>query len=602
MAPQAPVVEIIDDDDDDDESMPASPPTLLSGRRCRATPTTAAADDYPDYLGAFSPSPPASKRRATPSTAAVPDLDSADWLAAFTPSPAVPKRRVIPSTAAGPDYLDFLDAFTPSPAVPKRGAPASAAPILLDDDTPPLPKRRPSPTPMLLLDDTPPSPFVPEIPDIAVAATPPAYATPRSSGRPSSVPGPSSTGRRHDSSGASCPISLDSDDELDDFGTLDPLAKLILPGGNSSSQEEVDHNMVENAQPINERTVKQGRKRLNKEEKDKMVEEKKRQREEKRKQKEADKIKQAEQKKLTKEKADCGSGKRALESTIVAKIDPKVIETGSIAGALLTMFSEKKLTYQIERNPMSGSILWKMVSQSDQEPALEPYILFVLQAEEFCDLISSGKFLDHVLEARNRYPTFTICYVTHKLTKYIYDREQSQYKNSDSSSRWTRPRVEQVLCKLVTHYDRVHSKDCANGDQLAEHVVGLTTSLAKCKFRKPLSWLSVHANGVTIPTSFVDKGQLKKDAWFMSLLAIPKVQPRFALAIWKKYSTMKSLLKVYMDPNKSNREKELLLQDLKCEDSLGEESRKVGSVCSRRVYRMLMAENGEMEAEEAVKS
>uniref|UniRef100_A0A453D8B3 Uncharacterized protein n=1 Tax=Aegilops tauschii subsp. strangulata TaxID=200361 RepID=A0A453D8B3_AEGTS len=36
-----------------------------------------------------------------------------------------------------------------------------------------------------------------------------------------------------------------------------------------------------------------------------------------------------------------------------------------------------------------------------------------------------------------------------------------------------------------------------------------------------------------------------------SLLAIPKVQPRFALAIWKKYSTMRSLLKVYMDPNKS---------------------------------------------------
>lgn len=57
-----------------------------------------------------------------------------------------------------------------------------------------------------------------------------------------------------------------------------------------------------------------------------------------------------------------------------------------------------------------------------QEPALEPYILFVLQAEEFCDLISSGKFLDHVLEARSLYPTFTICYVTHKLMKYIYDR------------------------------------------------------------------------------------------------------------------------------------------------------------------------------------
>uniref|UniRef100_M8B8U5 ERCC4 domain-containing protein n=1 Tax=Aegilops tauschii TaxID=37682 RepID=M8B8U5_AEGTA len=414
--------------------------------------------------------------------------------------------------------------------------------------------------------------------------------------------------------GASCPISLDSDDELDDFGTIEPLAKLILPCGNSSLQDEDDGNMEENAPPIKER---KGRKRLNKEEKDKMIEEKKRQREEKRLQKEANKIQQAEKKKSAKEKAEWGSGKRALEF-IVAKIDSKVIETGSIGGALLTMFSEKNLNFQMESNPIRGSILWKMVSQSDQEPSLEPYILFVLQAEEFCDLISSGKFFNHVLEARSHYPTFTICYVTHKLTKYIYDREQSQYNNSDSSNRWKRPPVEQVLSKLVTHYDRVHSKDCTNEVQTflyqTNSIILLHCDLdgpCSSQFvstnvalhpKKPLSWLSVNANGVTIPKGFVDKGQLKKNAWFMSLLAIPKVQPRFALAIWKKYSTMRSLLKVYMDPNKSNREKELLLQDLKCEDCLGEESRKVGPVCSRRVYRMLMAENGEMEAEEAVKS
>lgn len=36
-----------------------------------------------------------------------------------------------------------------------------------------------------------------------------------------------------------------------------------------------------------------------------------------------------------------------------------------------------------------------------------------------------------------------------------------------------------------------------------------------------------------------------------SLVAIPKVQPRFAIAIWKKYPTMKSLLSVYMDRSKS---------------------------------------------------
>jgi hypothetical protein len=51
-----------------------------------------------------------------------------------------------------------------------------------------------------------------------------------------------------------------------------------------------------------------------------------------------------------------------------------------------------------------------------------PYILFVLQAEEFCDRINSGVFWDHVVEVQNHYPTFTICYVTNKLMKYINKR------------------------------------------------------------------------------------------------------------------------------------------------------------------------------------
>ncbi|EMS61687.1 hypothetical protein TRIUR3_08089 [Triticum urartu] len=235
--------------------------------------------------------------------------------------------------------------------------------------------------------------------------------------------------------------------------------------------------MEENAPPIKER---KGQKRLNKEEKDKMIEEKKRQREEKRLEKEANKIQQAEKKKSAKEKAEWASGKRALES-IVAKIDSKVIETGSIG--------ESKASIRIPTVLIDGNVhLWN---------------------------------------------------------------------------------------------------------------------------RKQLSWLSVQTNGVIVPNDFVNKDQLKKDTWFMSLLAIPKVKPRLALAIWKKYGTMRSLLNVYMDPNKSvlitrfmyqNREKELLLKDLKYEDSLGEESKKVGPVYSRRVYRMLMAENGAMEAEEAVKS
>lgn len=31
--------------------------------------------------------------------------------------------------------------------------------------------------------------------------------------------------------------------------------------------------------------------------------------------------------------------------------------------------------------------------------------------------------------------------------------------------------------------------------------------------RKPLSWLSVHANGAVIPKNFIDKDLAKKDTW-----------------------------------------------------------------------------------------
>nr|CAN64856.1 hypothetical protein VITISV_030491 [Vitis vinifera] len=61
--------------------------------------------------------------------------------------------------------------------------------------------------------------------------------------------------------------------------------------------------------------------------------------------------------------------------------------------------------------------------------------------------------------------------------------------------------------------------------------------------------------------------------WLKALVAIPKVQPRFAIAIWKKYPTMKSLLRVYMDPSKSVHEKEFLLKDLTTEGLLGEDRR-----------------------------
>lgn len=43
--------------------------------------------------------------------------------------------------------------------------------------------------------------------------------------------------------------------------------------------------------------------------------------------------------------------------------------------------------------------------------------------------------------------------------------------------------VLQALAKLTTHFVRVHSRQCVDEAEIAEHVVGLTSSLASCQFR-----------------------------------------------------------------------------------------------------------------------
>ncbi|XP_009333754.2 crossover junction endonuclease EME1B isoform X1 [Pyrus x bretschneideri] len=347
----------------------------------------------------------------------------------------------------------------------------------------------------------------------------------------------------------------------------------------------------------NENTTKEAteRKKLAKEERTRLMEEKKLKKLKEKLQKEALKAEAAEMKKIQKEKQKWEKGKFALKS-IVAEIDSKVVELGSVGGNLLTRFAEKGLTYRITSNPIERSIVWTMtvpehLSQLSPKETEIQYMLLVYEAEEFCNVVINESLLDHVLSVRSRYPSYTVCCLTNRLMAYIKKREQELYKNPTIHNSWRRPPVEEVLAKLTTNFYKVHSRQCADEAELAEHVVGLTCSLSSCQFRKKLTRLDVNANGSLVPKDCIDRTSIKKSPWLKALVAIPKVQPRFAIAIWKKYPTMKSLLSVYMDPNISVHEKEFLLKDLTTEGLLGDD-RRLGEVCSKRVYRILMAQSG----------
>lgn len=338
-----------------------------------------------------------------------------------------------------------------------------------------------------------------------------------------------------------------------------------------------------------------GTKNTKKEERIRLMEEKKLKKEQEKLQKAALKAQAAELKKMEKEMQKWEKGKFALNS-IVAEFDTRVIEHGSVGGPLLTRFADKGLTYRVTSNPIERSILWTMsapehISQLSREATDIRYVALVYEAEEFCNLVMSESLLDHVSSVRSHYPSHTICYLTIRLMAYVNKRGKEQYKQQENDDGWRCPSVEEVLAKLTTHFVRVHYRLCTDEAELADHVFGLTRSLASCQFRKKLTQLSVNANGSFIPKDFIDRNLIKKSPWLKALVAIPKVQPRFAIAIWKKYPTMKSLLSVYMDPNKSVHEKEFLLENLTTEGFIGGE-RRVGQICSKRVYRILMAQSG----------
>ncbi|XP_031483270.1 crossover junction endonuclease EME1B isoform X2 [Nymphaea colorata] len=344
------------------------------------------------------------------------------------------------------------------------------------------------------------------------------------------------------------------------------------------------------------------RKKQSKEERMSLKEERKLKREQEKLRKEALKAEAAKMKKLQKEKEKWEKGKLAIKS-IVLKIDTKVVEMGLIGGSLLSKLAEKGLEFHITSNPIESSILWTMnvpdqIAQLSSMGADVPYILFVHEAEAFCNMVTNEVVIDHVQRVQQLYPEYIICYCTNKLMSYISKREQVQYKNPSNANSWKRPPVEEVLSMLTTHFSRVHSRQCLDEAEVAEHIVGLTCSLANCQFRKKLTRLSINANGSHIPKGFFDKNLIKKNVWLRALTAIPKVQPRFAVAIWKKYPTMRCLLNVYMDPCRSVHEKEFLLKDLMTEDMLGNEDRRVGEVCSKRVYRILMAQSGSIKTDD----
>lgn len=232
-------------------------------------------------------------------------------------------------------------------------------------------------------------------------------------------------------------------------------------------------------------------------------------------------------------------------------------------------------------------------SQLSLEDVEMEYVVVAFQGEEFAKLVTEKGHKAHLSTIRKHYPTYSICYLITGLKKYLHKNEQHQYKTGDQ--RWTRPNVEQVLAEFITHHEAVNFRLCIDESEIADHVVGLTRSLAECPFKKQLTSISVYANGELVRKGDPNNHIIRKSTWMKFLVAIEGVSGAVAIAVEKKYKTMRALLKAYLDPDISVCDKEKLLQDLEkdCRDRV-----RVGPVLSKRIYRVLMATDGNLTTKE----
>lgn len=190
---------------------------------------------------------------------------------------------------------------------------------------------------------------------------------------------------------------------------MQPMADVLRSNGKRKDKANKKKTMDES----------KGKQRTTKEERLCLMEEKRQQKEQEKLQKAALKAEALELKKVQKEKQKWEKGKFALKS-VVAEIDTKVVELGSVGGHLLTRFAERGITYRITSNPIERSIIWAMnvpkeISQLSSSGIKIPYVLLVYEADEFCDLVKNEFLMDHVSCVQSHYPTHTVCYLTNKL-------------------------------------------------------------------------------------------------------------------------------------------------------------------------------------------
>jgi len=82
------------------------------------------------------------------------------------------------------------------------------------------------------------------------------------------------------------------------------------------------------------------------------------------------------------------------------------------------------------------------------------------------------------------------------------------------------------------------------------------------------------------------------DAWAQQLAQIHNVSETVAASITKEYPTVRSLINMYYSNGLTEKEKRLLLADIKVQNLNGTSTRRVGPSISEKIYRIFTETDG----------
>ena len=210
-------------------------------------------------------------------------------------------------------------------------------------------------------------------------------------------------------------------------------------------------------------------------------------------------------------------------------------------------------------------------------------VIVRVSAKEFCTCVKAGEWETRVSSIQEQHLTKRLVFLLEGLEAYVLSIEQQAYGGAVGLPVIKKDQIQQICTWMrLRHSFDVHQ--VVNATECGQHIAALASSLARNPFRQSATAASFSTHR-PMRGQGLDEVHSLEIAWISMLMQIPKVTEEVARAVSFAYPSFASLMGAYSDLTKSDRQKEILLQDLKRTNG-NAEARRLGPALSKRIYRV----------------